>query len=36
LDLAFVNGWLGRDAEAKAALANLLKLKPGFTIKALN
>jgi adenylate cyclase len=35
LDLAFVNAWLGRDAEAKVALANLLKLKPGFTVKAL-
>jgi adenylate cyclase len=34
LDLVFVNAWLGRDAEAKVALAQLLKLKPGFTIKA--
>lgn len=33
-DLAFANAWLGRDAEAKAALANMLKLNPGFTVKA--
>jgi adenylate cyclase len=34
LDLTFVNAWLGHDSEAKAALANLLKLKPGFSVKA--
>ena len=32
LDLVFVNAFLGRDAEAKVALANLLKLYPGFTV----
>jgi class 3 adenylate cyclase/TolB-like protein/tetratricopeptide (TPR) repeat protein len=33
-DLAWANAWLGRDAEAKAALAKLLKLNPEFTCKA--
>src|SRR5271166_6845849 len=30
-DLVFANARLGRDAEAKAALANFLRLKPGST-----
>jgi len=33
VDLAAANGWLGRDAEAKAAIAGLHKLMPGFTIQ---
>ena len=33
VDLAAANGWLGHDAEAKAAIAGLLKLKPGFTVQ---
>jgi adenylate cyclase len=33
VDLAAANGWLGHDAEAKAAVAGLLKLKPGFTVQ---
>jgi tetratricopeptide (TPR) repeat protein len=33
LDLAAADGWLGRDAEAKAAIAELLKLRPGFTVQ---
>jgi adenylate cyclase len=33
-DLVLTNAWLGRDAETKAALADFLKLKPGFTVKA--
>jgi hypothetical protein len=32
-DLIAANAWLGRDAEAKAAFADLLKLKSGFTAK---
>jgi adenylate cyclase len=32
-DVVFVNAWLGRDAEAKAALVDLLKLKPDLTVK---
>ena len=35
LDVVLVNGWLGRDAEAKAASATLLKLYPGFTAKTM-
>jgi adenylate cyclase len=34
LDLVSVNAWLGHDAEAKVALANLVKISPGFTCKA--
>jgi tetratricopeptide (TPR) repeat protein len=30
-DLAAANAWLSRDAEAKAAVADLLKLNPSFT-----
>jgi hypothetical protein len=33
VDLAAANGWLGRDAEAKAAIAGLYKLMPGFTVQ---
>jgi len=33
VDLAAANGWLGRDAEAKTAIAGLLELMPGFTIQ---
>jgi hypothetical protein len=33
LDLAAADGWLGRDAEGKAAIAELLKLRPGFTVQ---
>jgi adenylate cyclase len=33
VDLAAANAWLGRDADAKAAIAGLLKLKPGFTVQ---
>jgi tetratricopeptide (TPR) repeat protein len=33
-DLIAANAWLGRDAEAKAALADLLKLKPDMTAQA--
>jgi adenylate cyclase len=32
-DIVFADAWLGRDAEAKAALADLLKLKPDLTVK---
>jgi hypothetical protein len=31
--LAAANTWLGRDAEAKAAVTGLLKLNPGFTVQ---
>src|SRR5208337_4028972 len=31
-DLAAANGWLGRPSEASAAVAELHKLKPGFTV----
>jgi adenylate cyclase len=34
MDVVLTNAWLGRDAEAKAALAELLKLYPGITCKA--
>jgi TolB-like protein/class 3 adenylate cyclase len=33
-DLAAANAWLGRDGEAKATLADLLKLKPDMTVQA--
>jgi class 3 adenylate cyclase/TolB-like protein len=33
-DVAAGSAWLGRDAEAKAAVADLLRLKPGYTAKA--
>jgi tetratricopeptide (TPR) repeat protein len=33
-DLVAANAWLGRDAEAKAALADLLRLKPDMTAQA--
>ena len=32
-DLVVVNAWLGRDAEAKVALASLVKMLPGLTCK---
>jgi hypothetical protein len=34
VDIAAANAWLGRDAEAKAAIAELLKLWPDFTVQA--
>jgi adenylate cyclase len=34
VDLIAADGWLGRDPEAKAAIAELLKLKPDFTVHA--
>ena len=33
IDLAAANGWLGNEAEAKAAIAGLHKLMPGFTVQ---
>jgi adenylate cyclase len=33
LDLAAAYGWLGRGAEAKAAVASLHKLMPGYTVQ---
>ncbi len=33
LNFAAAYGWLGRDAEAKAEVAELLKLAPGLTVK---
>jgi TolB-like protein/class 3 adenylate cyclase len=33
IDLAAAYGWLGREAEAKAELAEVLKLVPGMTVK---
>jgi adenylate cyclase len=33
VDRAAASGWLGRESEAKAAVAELLKLKPGFTVQ---
>ena len=33
IELAAANGWLGRPAEASAAVAELQKLKPGFTVQ---
>ena len=32
-DLAAADGWLGRDADAKAATASLDKLMPGVTVQ---
>jgi adenylate cyclase len=32
-DVALANAWLGRDAEAKAAVADLVRIKPGITVK---
>jgi hypothetical protein len=29
------NAWLGRDADAKVAAANFLKLMPGYTVQSL-
>jgi TolB-like protein/class 3 adenylate cyclase len=33
VDLVAANGWLGHDAEAKAAIDGLHKLMPGFTVQ---
>jgi class 3 adenylate cyclase/TolB-like protein/Tfp pilus assembly protein PilF len=33
IDLTAAYGWLGRENEAKAALADLLKLQPNFTVQ---
>ncbi|WP_018260711.1 adenylate/guanylate cyclase domain-containing protein [Methylobacterium sp. WSM2598] len=33
IDLAAAYGWLGRQAEAKAAVAEVLKLMPGYTVQ---
>jgi adenylate cyclase len=33
VDIAAANAWTGRDAEARAAVAELLKLKPGYTVQ---
>ena len=33
VDIAAAYAWLGRDAEAKAAIAELQKVKPGFTVQ---
>ena len=33
VDLAADSAWLGREADAKAAVASLLKLKPGYTVR---
>jgi len=33
IDLVAANGWLGRDAEARAAIAGLHRLMPGFTVQ---
>jgi adenylate cyclase len=33
VDLIAADGWLGRDAEAKAAIAELHKLRPSFTVQ---
>jgi adenylate cyclase len=33
VDLAAANAWLGHDTEAKAAIAGLLKVYPGFTVQ---
>ena len=35
VDLVFANAWLGRDADAKVAAANFLKLMPGYTVQSL-
>ena len=34
VDLAAANAWLGHDAEAKSAIAGLLKVYPGFTVQS--
>jgi adenylate cyclase len=34
VDLAAANAWLGHDAEAKAAIAGLLKVYPGVTVQS--
>jgi adenylate cyclase len=34
VDIAAANAWLGRNAEAKAAIAGLLKVYPGFTVQS--
>jgi adenylate cyclase len=34
VDIAAANAWLGRDAEANAAIAGLLKVYPGFTVQS--
>jgi adenylate cyclase len=34
VDLASANGWLHRAADARQAIAALLKLKPGFTVQS--
>jgi adenylate cyclase len=34
VDLVAANGWLQRDVAAKAAIAELLKLRPGFTVQS--
>jgi tetratricopeptide (TPR) repeat protein len=36
IDLTAAYGWLGRASEAKAALADLLKQSPGFTVEKAN
>ena len=33
IDLAAAYAWTGRDAEARAAVTELLKLKPGYTVQ---
>jgi adenylate cyclase len=33
VDLAAASAWLGHDAEARAAIAGLLKVYPGFTVQ---
>jgi len=33
INLVAAYGWLGRDFEAKGAIAGLLKLMPGFTMQ---
>jgi hypothetical protein len=33
IDLTAAYGWLGRESDAKAALADLLKLQPNFTVQ---
>ena len=33
IDLAAAYGWIGRDTEARAAVARLLKARPGYTVQ---
>jgi hypothetical protein len=33
VDIAAANAWMGHDAEARAAVAELLKLRPGVTVQ---